>query len=151
MYSLVDKYDKDSQVYFLDNIAYFHAEFETIHPFCDGNGRMGRVLINQQLMKLGYPPIIIQNKSKKSDYYPLFDRYRKQNTYDGFTEMITLLLMESLHKRITLLTAKKIISLNQWTKEHKKNTSSYLNKAKRQTIPAFRIREKWMISADFHE
>ena len=151
MYSLVDKYDKDSQVYFLDNIAYFHAEFETIHPFCDGNGRMGRVLINQQLMKLGYPPIIIQNKSKKSDYYPLFDRYRRQNTYDGFTEMITLLLMESLHKRITLLTAKKIISLNQWTKEHKKNTSSYLNKAKRQTIPAFRIREKWMISADFHE
>jgi Fic family protein len=151
MYSLVDKYNKDSKTYFLDNIAYFHAEFETIHPFCDGNGRMGRVLINQQLMKLGYPPIIIQNKSKKSDYYPLFDRYRRHNTYDGFTEMITLLLMESLHKRITLLTSKKVISLNQWTKEHKKNTSSYLNKAKRQTIPAFRIREKWMISADFHE
>jgi Fic family protein len=135
----------------LDNIARFHAEFETIHPFCDGNGRMGRVLINQQLMKLGYPPIIIQNKSKKSEYYPLFDTYTRKNTYDGFTQLFSLLLMESLHKRITLLTAKKTIPLNQWAKEHQKNVNTYLNKAKRQTIPAFRIREKWTISSDFND
>jgi hypothetical protein len=49
------------------------------------------------------------------------------------------------------LTAKKIISLSEWCKINNKNASSYLNKAKRQTIPAFRLREKWMISADFHE
>lgn len=151
MHELLDTYHGNSELYFLDNIAYFHAEFETIHPFCDGNGRIGRVLINQQLMKLGYPPIILQNKSKKSDYYPLFDVYKKHSAHDGFTEMFALLLMESFHKRITLLTAKKIIPLNQWAKKHNKNINSCLNKAKRQTIPAFRMSQKRMISSDFSD
>lgn len=151
MYELVNKYNQNKDLYFLDNIAYFHAEFETIHPFCDGNGRMGRVIINQQLMKLGYPPIIIPNKSKKSDYYPLFDHYTKQNKYDRFTEIFALLLMESLHKRITILSAKKIIPLNQRAKLHKQNLNSTLNKAKRQTIAAFRMHGKWMISKEISE
>jgi len=59
--------------------------------------------------------------------------------------------MESLHKRIAILTAKKIITLNQRAKLHRKNINSSLNKAKRQTIPAFRMREKRMISADFND
>ncbi|MDD3262328.1 MAG: Fic family protein [Candidatus Absconditabacteria bacterium] len=150
MNDLVNTYN-NNDLYFLDNIAYFHAEFETIHPFCDGNGRIGRVLINQQLMKLGYPPISIPNKNKKSDYYPLFDSYVMKNKYDKFTEIFALLLMESLHKKITLLTAKKIITLNQRAKNNHKNINSSLNKAKRQTIPAFKMREKRMISADFCE
>lgn len=151
MYELVDQYNNDKKTYFLDKIAHFHAEFETIHPFWDGNGRMGRVLVNKQLMDFGYPPIIIPNKSKKSDYYPLFDLYLKKNDARGFAQFFALLLIESLHKRITLLMSKKIISLNEWAKKNWKTPNTLLNKAKRQTIPAFRRWGKWMISADFCE
>lgn len=142
---------KNSNRYFLDNIAYFHAEFETIHPFVDGNGRIGRVLINQQLMQNGYPPIIIQNKSKHTDYYPLFDEYRRSGKFDGFTEMFALLLMESLHKRITLITKPKIIAVSEWAKLNGVAGNSAANKAARQTIPAFRMSEKWMIDADYEQ
>lgn len=116
MSGLVDVYHTKDNRYFLEKIAHFHAEFETIHPFNDGNGRLGRVLISQQLMALGYPPIIVQNKSKKSDYYPLFDEYRDSGKFDGFTELFALLLMESMHKRIAILSSPKIIRLSEWAK-----------------------------------
>ncbi|CAN5667795.1 hypothetical protein BH23PAT2_BH23PAT2_00810 [soil metagenome] len=145
MTSLIEQYYGNKDEYFLDNIAHFHAEFETIHPFNDGNGRIGRVLINQQLAQLGYPPIIIQNKSKHSDYYPLFDTYRKNNKPGGFTELFALLLLESLHKRLALLTLPKIIPVAQWAKQNSVAGNVASNKAARQTIPAFRMHEKWMI------
>lgn len=149
MSELVAKYNTDSPDYFLDKIAYFHAEFETIHPFVDGNGRIGRVLINQQLIRAGYPPIIIQNKSKFTDYYPLFDEYRRSDKYDGFTELFALLLMESFHKRITILTKPKIIRLARWAHQNTVANNSATSKAARQTIPAFRMGRKWMIAEDY--
>ena len=142
---LVDHYIQHKSPYFLDAVAHFHAEFETIHPFVDGNGRMGRVLINLQLMHLGLPPIIIQNKSKHTEYYPLFTQHQSTMKFGGFTELFALLLQESLHKRITILTAKKIIPLSQWALQKGVKPNIAANKAKRQTIPAFRMREKWMI------
>lgn len=149
MQELVDNYNQNKISYFLDAVAYFHAEFETIHPFVDGNGRMGRVLINMQLMNLGFPPIIIQNKSKHSEYYPLFTQYQSTLKSGGFTELFALLLQESLNKRITVLTAKKIIPLSVWAKQSGIKPNVAANKAKRQTIPAFRMREKWMIAEEF--
>ena len=149
MQELVDRYKQDKTSYFLDAIADFHAEFETIHPFVDGNGRMGRVLINLQLMKAGFPPIIIPNKSKHTEYYPLFARFQSTMKADGFTKLFALLLLETLHKRITILTAKKIIPLSIWASQNAVKLNVAANKAKRQTIPAFRLREKWMISAEF--
>lgn len=145
----VSRYNAESEEWFLSRIAWFHAEFETVHPFCDGNGRLGRVLINQQLLHLGYPPVIVKNKGKKTDYYPLFDRYLATGKADGFTSLLALLLIESLHKRIAYLTSRRIVPLAGWAKAAKQNVSAMLNKAKRQTIPAFRVREKWMIDADY--
>ena len=146
---LVTDYSKQDNRYFLDKIAWFHAEFETIHPFNDGNGRLGRVLINQQLMALEFPPVTIQNKSKHTSYYPAFDSYRVTGKFDDFTELLASLLIESLYKRITLLSAPRIITVSGWAKANNVAGNVAINKAIRGTIPAFRMREKWMIAADF--
>lgn len=146
---LIKSFNQSSEGFFLDKIAYFHAEFETIHPFNDGNGRIGRVLVNLQLMSQGMPPIIIQNKSKRTDYYPLFDEYRHSNKYDGFTNLFAYLLMESIHKRISLLTSPKIIRLSEWAKQNKVAGNVATNKAARQTLPGFRMGGVWKIGADY--
>jgi hypothetical protein len=112
---------------------------------------MWRVLVNKQLMDLWYPPIIIPSKNKHKEYYPLFDVYLKNDDYTWFTNLFALLLMESLNKRIQILTAKNIITLNERAKKNNKNVNSYLNKAKRQTIPSFRKWWKWMISEDYSD
>ncbi len=146
---LISDYNGQEKKFFLNKIAHFHAEFETIHPFVDGNGRIGRILINKQLMDLGYPPIIIPNKNKRKEYYPLFSPYHTNTKYDKFTELFALLLQESLNKRVSILNGEKIIPLASWTKINHVKGNLALNKAKRQTIPAFRIRGKWMISENF--
>lgn len=148
---LVADYNSQGDRYFLDKIAWFHAEFETIHPFNDGNGRLGRVIINQQLMTLGFPPVIIQNKGKHTSYYPAFDSYRVTGKSDDFTKLLASLLIESLYKRITLLSSPKTITVSSWAKANGVAGNIAINKAIRGTIPAFRMREKWMIAADFTE
>lgn len=52
---------------FPDRVAALHAAFERIHPFLDGNGRTGRLILNLILVRLGYPPAIIY-KRQRSDY-----------------------------------------------------------------------------------
>lgn len=151
MYELVEKYNSDTGEYFLDKIAYFHAEFENIHPFGDGNGRIGRLLTNEQLDMLGLPPIIIPNKSKFDEYYPALDEYTKTNKTDKLTELFASLLIEALYRRITKLTAKKIVPVADWAKNNDINLQSATNKAIRGTIPAFRVRGHWMINGDYSE
>lgn len=149
MYELVENYNSDDGGYFLDKIAYFHAEFENIHPFGDGNGRIGRLLTNEQLDMLGLPPIIIPNKSKFDEYYPALDEYTKTGKVDKLTELFAGLLIETLYRRITKLTARRIISVADWAKNNDINLQSATNKAIRGTIPAFRVRGHWMIDQEY--
>ena len=133
--------------YFVENIAYFHVEFERIHSFMDGNGRIGRVLINAQLRAAGYPPIIIRNKSKHTEYYPRFNEYQHTNvsTAKGMAKVVQRRLMESLHKRIAYLSGMNIIPLSEYAKKTKQPLNGLLNAAKRQSIPAFLEKGVWKI------
>lgn len=153
VHDLVAEYNQDEfeNGYFVEKIAKFHAEFENIHPFCDGNGRIGRVLMNRQLEMLGLPPIIIMNKTKFRDYYPLLEAYERDGDLELITDLVAGLLIEALHRRITKLTARKIVPLAEWAKAQGVKNSTAANKAARGTIPAFRSADHWMIDADFRE
>lgn len=63
----------------ITKLARFHIEFESIHPFIDGNGRTGRLLTNLELMKAGYPSIDIKFKDRLA-YYNAFDEYHTKHS-----------------------------------------------------------------------
>ncbi len=73
MEQLLEDY-KNNTDHTIPRLARFHIEFEGIHPFIDGNGRTGRLLVNLELMKAGYPPIDIKFADRIS-YYNAFDEY----------------------------------------------------------------------------
>lgn len=61
--------------------AYFHAKFENIHPFADGNGRTGRLVMNYFLVMQGHPPIIIHQEDRK-DYYTALEAWDERQSLE---------------------------------------------------------------------
>lgn len=142
------EYSSSLDSYFLDKISKFHLDFETIHPFNDGNGRIGRVLINYQLQRFGFPNVIVRDREKR-DYYQAFGDYRDTKNTRGMEKILALGLMESLHKRIAYLRGGAIITLADYTKSHDLSASALSNAARRQKIPAFREKGVWKIPESF--
>lgn len=79
----------------IERIARFHLEFEGIHPFVDGNGRTGRLIMNLELIRSGYPPINVKFTDRKR-YYDAFDAFYR----DGNADDMILLVAEYVNERL---------------------------------------------------
>ncbi len=85
MQQLLEKYAVNKE-HIVTKLARFHIEFESIHPFIDGNGRVGRLLVNLELMKAGYPPIDIKFTDRAA-YYDAFDEYHKKQSLSAMENL----------------------------------------------------------------
>lgn len=104
MESLLIDY-KSSQDNLIKKLAMFHIEFESIHPFIDGNGRTGRLLVNLELMKNGYPPIDIKF-TDRIKYYDAFEEYHKKNNIKAMENLFASYVNERLDEYIKILGVK---------------------------------------------
>lgn len=101
MEELLQKYKKSNEDT-VTKLARFHIEFEGIHPFIDGNGRTGRLLINLELMKKGYPPINIKF-SDKLKYYEAFDEYHLKDDVSAMANLFAKYLNQRLDLFLSIL------------------------------------------------
>jgi len=141
------EYNATSHENIIKRIAKLHLTFEHIHPFCDGNGRIGRVINNYLLIREGFVPINIKFIDR-TKYYDAFREFDIKGEITIMEDIVGKALTNSYHKRLAYLEGKKIITLAEYGKINKMSHSNLINKANRQTIEAFLEKNVWKIGAD---
>ncbi len=142
--TMFGEYAANSSEHIVKRIARFHLMFEHIHPFVDGNGRMGRVMNNYLLLREGFVPMVILYATREK-YYQAFAAFDANGSTAHMEDIVGLALQESYHKRLAYLEGKRIVALSAYGKMEKISLSDLLNKAQRQTIEAFREKGTWKI------
>ena len=99
MEKLLVDYKSWSQFHPIIKSSLLHIELVGIHPFVDGNGRTSRLLMNLELMKSGYVPVIIR-KADRLKYYEVLDIAHTTGNYEKFVELIAALENEMLDRYI---------------------------------------------------
>ena len=144
MQSMLAEYNATSEENVIKRIARLHLTFEHIHPFVDGNGRIGRVINNYLLIREGFVPINIKFIDKKK-YYEAFKEFDAKGITYVMEEIVGKALTNSYYKRLAYLEGKKIITLSEYAKINKLSHSNLINKANRQSIEAFLEKNVWKI------
>ena len=142
--AMLAKYHAGNHENIIKRIAWLHLTFEHIHPFVDGNGRIGRVLNNYMLIREGFVPVNIKFIDRKM-YYEAFKQFDAKGDTTMMEEIIGKALTNSYHKRLAYLEGKPIVALSDYAKKNKISHSNLINKANRQTIEAFLEKGVWKI------
>jgi len=90
------------KMHIIEAVARFHLGFENVHPFIDGNGRTGRLLLNFELMQEGYLPINVKFPDRKK-YYECFNWYHLEQDADAMIRMIAGYVEEELNRYLAIL------------------------------------------------
>ncbi len=146
---MFSEYHATSHENIIKRIARLHLSFEYLHPFMDGNGRIGRVINNYLLIREGFVSINIKFIDRKK-YYDAFREFQDRGVTEIMEEIVGKALTNSYHKRLAYLENKKISTLVDYAKNKKISHSNLINKANRQTIEAFLEKGIWKIGEDLH-
>lgn len=139
------RYHANPTINIIKRIARLHLTFEHIHPFIDGNGRIGRVINNYILLREGFVPINIKFMDRKF-YFNAFQEFDRSGKTSIMEEIVGKALSNSYHKRLAYLESKEIITLAEYAKRENISHSNLINKAHRQTIEAFMEKGIWKIA-----
>ena len=95
METFIDWYRTDAQtLHAVERACRVHVDFVGIHPFSDGNGRTSRLLMNFELMKSGFPPVVLKVENRLA-YYEALDKAHTLGEYDDFIALVVELVEES--------------------------------------------------------
>ena len=104
-----NRLDKENQTPALERIAKLHADFVAIHPFVDGNGRTGRLIMNLELMNAGYGIAIIE-LADRENYYNALARADKGD-YQAITQLLKCSVQRSIERTLQVV-------YPQWQKDY---------------------------------
>jgi Fic family protein len=97
MKQLIKWYDNEAQkLHPVERGAMLHAIFVGIHPFIDGNGRTSRLLLNLELMKAGFPAVVIKVENRLA-YYEALDKSHTTKDHRDFIQLIAKEVEDSLN------------------------------------------------------
>lgn len=89
-------------MHIVECVANFHLQFESIHPFIDGNGRTGRLIMNLQLIKAGLPAINIKFADRRK-YYDAFDEYARTSSPEAMVQLVAEAVVSRLREMIEMI------------------------------------------------
>ncbi|MCL2171489.1 MAG: Fic family protein [Defluviitaleaceae bacterium] len=105
MTDLLDAYALDTR-HPIVRIADFHILFERVHPFSDGNGRTGRLIMNLELIKFGFQPIDVKY-TDRTKYIQCFKDFEEKRNSNMFIEMVARYEIEELESLLDILVERK--------------------------------------------